>query len=177
MPPLVFSKRRTTTRKPSPFSRRSYENGALERNLSLSPGAETQLSPDKATSVPALVAIARDASAPYDTRVRAAQLLASAAPGTGASDGFGSAELSLLATPNPTAVAVRQPYFVAARLGLRQSRQAPTRKRSLHEAIAFAPNGLEADRTRLTLLATYGSRTRSGVYPGFCCANSTIPPP
>ena len=90
----------------------------------------------------AFAAIARDPSAPYQTRADAALALA-----TPAQD-LGSGELNLLATPHPVAEAIRQPYFVQSRLVAAQG----TNRDLLREAVAIAPDGIQADRARLALL-------------------------
>jgi hypothetical protein len=98
---------------------------------------------------PNLIAVAKDASAAYDTRVKAARDLA-AYPDAG---DLTSSELTLVAHPR-NLDAARQPYFNAARVALaaQATTTAKDRDALLHEVIAIAPNGLDSDRNRLDLL-------------------------
>jgi cytochrome c-type biogenesis protein CcmH/NrfG len=97
-----------------------------------------------------LIAVARDASAPYGLRVQAARALA---PLVTQPPELGSRELTLVAHPSTPADA-RQPYFAAARIAIAAapSTASPDREALLREAIAIAPNGTDANRARLDLL-------------------------
>ncbi len=117
-----------------------------------------------------LAEVAADASAPYALRVQAALNLKPALkpvanpaphpapkpldPANSPAPVFGSAELALLASPDPTPAAARQPYFAEARLAAAANpgTAAPDRIALLREAIAIVPTGASADRARLTLL-------------------------
>jgi hypothetical protein len=97
-----------------------------------------------------LLAVARNAYAPYDLRVQAANALAPLA--TPPND-LGSAELSFLAHPT-TPAAARQPYAAEARLAAAAAASTPAAERDalLREAIALQPDGPDAARARLDLL-------------------------
>jgi hypothetical protein len=98
-----------------------------------------------------LLAVAKDVSAPYALRVKAARdltpLTQSAAPD------LGSRELTLLAHPNTPADA-RQSYFIAARTAAANlpTTTAADKQTLLREALAIAPNTPETAKVRLTLL-------------------------
>ena len=96
------------------------------------------------------LAVARDASAPYDLRVEAARALA---PIASQPTELGSRELSFIAHPSSVADA-RQPYFAEARVAAAAaaSTTASDRELLLREAIAISPAGASADRARLELL-------------------------
>ena len=97
------------------------------------------------------VAVAHDASAPYDLRVQAANALA---PLTSQPTELGSNELSFIAHPT-TVAAARQPYFAEARIAAAAlaSTSVSDRELLLREAIAINPGGADADRARLDLLS------------------------
>ncbi len=98
------------------------------------------------------LAVAQDATAPYLTRAEAAQALAgTGTPSPAPASDLGSGELSLLAAGNLSAASVRQPYYLQSRLAAAQA-AGPDQKALLREAISIAPDGLAADRTRLSLL-------------------------
>jgi tetratricopeptide (TPR) repeat protein len=94
--------------------------------------------------------VARDATAPYDLRVKAARALASMASGPVE---LGSGELSYLAHPSSVAAA-RQPYAAAARMAAAgmASASAADRESLLREAIAIHPEGRDAARAGIDLL-------------------------
>jgi hypothetical protein len=98
-----------------------------------------------------LIAVAKDPAAAYDTRDQAAAALATL--GVPAQADLGSRELTFLAHPT-SLEAARQPYASASRAALANEASTSARDRDslLREAIAIAPNGLNADRDRLTLL-------------------------
>jgi hypothetical protein len=98
-----------------------------------------------------LIAVAKDASAPYDLRVKAARDLTPLSQS--ASPDLYSRELTFLAHPTTPADA-RQPYFVAARIAAAElSAITPADKQTLlREAIAIAPSAPETTKARLTLL-------------------------
>jgi hypothetical protein len=106
---------------------------------------------DRANAVKNFSALASDATAPYDLRVKAASALAPLTA-SGVAD-LGSRELAFLAHPT-TPGAARQPYFAAARLAAAAlPATAPgERETLLREAIAIAPEGAETPRGRLDLL-------------------------
>ncbi len=97
-----------------------------------------------------LLAVARDASTPYDLRVQAARALA---PLTTQSIDLGSLELSFIAHPS-TAAAARQPYADESRIAAAAlpSTSTADRERLLLGAIAIHPDGPDAIRARLDLL-------------------------
>ena len=96
-----------------------------------------------------LLAVARDASAPYDLRVQAARAVA---PLTSQTTELGSGELSFIAHPT-TVVAARQPYSAEARIAAADvaSTSASDREHLLREAIAIAPVGPDTDRARIDI--------------------------
>jgi hypothetical protein len=98
-----------------------------------------------------LLAVAKDASAPYALRAKAARELQPISPST--PQDLGSRELTFLAHPTTPADA-RQPYFAAARIAAAALPAiAPAdRQTLLREAIAIAPNTSETNKARLTLL-------------------------
>ena len=102
-------------------------------------------------AMPALVAVARDAAAPYATRVEAAEHLSGAS--TQVLENLGSAELNLLAQPGVTAAAAGHPGFTAAQLYVAAQMGTSNGDRIglLHQAIAAAPAGVAGDRARLSL--------------------------
>jgi hypothetical protein len=116
--------------------------------------AEAELKSDHAADAARLLtAVARDASAPYETRVKAAQDLGSMS--SAPAQDLGSGELSLLASnANRTPAAARQRYFAVARedVALSASIAKPQRIALLREAVAISPNGLTANKVRLELL-------------------------
>jgi hypothetical protein len=97
-----------------------------------------------------LIAVARDASAPYDLRVQAARALA---PLTSQNTELGSRDLSFIAHPS-TLAAARQPYSAEARIAATAIASTSTSDRQLllREAIAINPTGANADAARLDLL-------------------------
>jgi len=97
-----------------------------------------------------LLAVARDAAAPYDLRVEAARALG---PITSQPTELGSGELSFLANPS-TIAAARQPYYAEARIAAAAAASTPysDREALLREAIAIDPGGADTDRARLNLL-------------------------
>lgn len=95
------------------------------------------------------IALARDAHAPYDLRVQAAQALARLTPQS--SVDLGSAELTLIAKPT-TAQAAQQPYFAAARIAAASLPSAAAmRETLLRESLAIRPTGADADHARVAL--------------------------
>ena len=100
------------------------------------------------TDAAALQTIARDPAAPYTVRAEAARALAAGAAPAG---DLGSAELNVLASPHPSAASVRQPYYLASRLAAAQL-SGPDQQTLLREAVSIAPDGIPADRARLSLL-------------------------
>ncbi len=98
-----------------------------------------------------LVAVAKDASAAYETRVKAASDLA--ALGISLQADLGSRELTFLSRPT-TLEAARQPYASASRAALAAATTVSFTDRDtlLREAIAIAPVGINSDRNRLNLL-------------------------
>ena len=111
--------------------------------------AHAQSATDPAAAREGFIAVAKHPAAPYRTRAEAAQALAGT--GTAAPQDLGSAELSLLAAGDLSATSVRQPYYLQSRLAAADS-AGPDQKTLLREAIAIAPDGLTADRARLSLL-------------------------
>jgi tetratricopeptide (TPR) repeat protein len=97
-----------------------------------------------------LIAVASDASAPYELRVQATTTLAETHP-TSTPD-LGSRELADLL--NPTPATARQPYFAAARIAAAAlpSTSAGDRDSLLREAIALSPDSSTGVHTRLSLL-------------------------
>jgi tetratricopeptide (TPR) repeat protein len=95
------------------------------------------------------ITVARDTSAPYDLRIRAARALA---PLTSQTTELGSRELSFIAHPS-TVAAARQPYSAEARIAAAAiaSTSASDREHLLREAIAIAPVGPDADRARIDI--------------------------
>jgi tetratricopeptide (TPR) repeat protein len=97
-----------------------------------------------------LIAVASDASAPYDLRVQAATTLAGTHPAS--TPDLGSRELAAIL--NPTPATARQPYFAAARIA---AAALPTtsggdRDALLRESIAVSPDSPTGVHTRLSLL-------------------------
>lgn len=97
-----------------------------------------------------LLAVARDVSAPYDLRVKAAHALA---PLSSQPPELGSRELSFIAHPSAPADS-RQPYSVEARIAAAAfaSTHAADRELLLREAIAINPADPDATRAGLDLL-------------------------
>jgi tetratricopeptide (TPR) repeat protein len=96
-----------------------------------------------------LIAVAKDPTAPYETRLQAARDLA-----TDSSTGdLGSRELALIVHPE-TPEAAQQSYFVAARIAAAAlaSTPAAAKETLLREAIAIAPNAPSSNLARLNLL-------------------------
>jgi tetratricopeptide (TPR) repeat protein len=101
-----------------------------------------------------LDSIARDPSAPYATRLKAAADLAQLSPSaTFGAGNLGSKELDFIAHPT-TPTDTSQPYFVEARIAAAALATTPdaTKQTLLREAIAIAPDAAVANRARLTLL-------------------------
>ena len=100
-------------------------------------------------ATPALLAVARNGTAPYTTRVAAALALAPLK----LSPDLGSTELTLLARPAPSAAEAAQPGFTAAQLALAAQPGTAEAERLalLRQAIAGSPTGLPADRARIDL--------------------------
>jgi cellulose synthase operon protein C len=94
-------------------------------------------------------AVAHDTSAPYDLRIQTARALA---PLTSETTELGSRELSFITHPT-TVAAARQPYSVEARIAAAAiaSTSPSDREHLLREAIAIAPAGPRADRTRIDI--------------------------
>jgi hypothetical protein len=97
-----------------------------------------------------LIAVASDASAPYNLRVQASRTLATF---TAQPTELGSRELDFVAHPS-TAAAVRQPYAAEARIAAAAlaSTVASERELLLREAIAINPASPNARRACLDLL-------------------------
>jgi tetratricopeptide (TPR) repeat protein len=97
-----------------------------------------------------LIAVASDASAPYDLRVQATTVLAGTHPAS--TPDLGSGELADLF--NPTPAAARQPYFAAARIAAAAlpSTSAGDRDAFFRESIALSPDSPTGVHTRLALL-------------------------
>ena len=107
-----------------------------------------------------LLAIGKDATAPYAVRVEAAQALArTGATGTA----LGSAELDLLLKAHPSVAEAGRPGFVAAQLAVAADAQTSAQDRIalLHEALASAPLGSNAERARLDLLVAETEENRA----------------
>ncbi len=98
-----------------------------------------------------LIAVAKDASSPYQLRIEAAQTLATLKPST--TPDLGSRELTLIARPTTPADA-RQPYFSEARIATAAlpSNTPEDQSTLLREALAIAPEAPSANSARLTLL-------------------------
>jgi tetratricopeptide (TPR) repeat protein len=113
--------------------------------------AEAQRATGNATAARAnLIAVAKDPTAPYETRVEAARDLA---PDPAAALDIGSRELVLIVHPE-TPEAAQQSYFVAARIAAAAlpSTSATTKETLLREAISIAPTAPSTNLARLNLL-------------------------
>jgi hypothetical protein len=101
----------------------------------------------------ALTALAGDATAPYATRVESVRTLAENGIADG-SAGFGSSELTLLASPHPTTAQARQPGLFSAQAFVAEAAGTPDADRValLHEILSADPAGLNAERLRISLL-------------------------
>jgi hypothetical protein len=95
------------------------------------------------------IAVARDASAPYDVRVQAARALAQL---TAQPTDLGSAELAFIAHASNIAAA-REPYSAEARIAAAGLASTSTSDRELllREAIAIDPVGPDADRALIDI--------------------------
>ncbi len=113
--------------------------------------AEAQRGIDAGAARANLLLVARDSAAPYRTRASAARELKGSAPPAGS---LGSGELALLAGPDSSTQAARQPFFVAARIASAAAPgTSPTDRVSLlREAIALAPSAASATEARVALL-------------------------
>jgi tetratricopeptide (TPR) repeat protein len=132
---------------------------------------------DAAKAVPILIEVARDAAAPYATRLKAAGDLASQTSSPVADD-LNGGELTLLAsTAHPTPGAARQPYFVAARIAAAVGPSVAKADRAalLREAIAIEPAGGTADKARLDLLLAQDNTANASATIGIYSAVAEAP--